>query len=245
MVSMPIKKRVNKENTDNFIYRNFKQSLIDIKKVKLYFLFSLILFLFVGIIGLSFPVFFEEQIYNLLRELIGKTENLGLVELIQFIIYNNMSTSFIGMLSGILLMVPSLFVLIINGYILGFVANKSIFVEGITVLWRLFPHGVFELPAVLISLSLGIRIGYSLMYNCLKLYNKKLDNFTIFLVIILSIIFFPIAFIVYIILTLINARLRKNFYGKIVESLRTFIFVIIPLLVIAGIIEGMLIVVMG
>ncbi|MEN9626238.1 MAG: hypothetical protein RL557_566 [archaeon] len=241
---MVSKKRVIKRS-DNFVYRNFKQSLIDLKKIKLYFLFSVLLFVFVGMIGLAFPVFFEEEVYNLIRELIGKTDGLGLFGLIQFIIYNNTTTSFVGMLAGVLLGIPPLFVLIINAYIIGFVANKSIAVEGITILWRLFPHGVFELPAVLLSLSVGIRIGYSLMHRCLKWYNKKLNDGVVFLLILVSWIFFPISLILYWIFTLINKNLRKQFYATLVESLRIFVFIVVPLLVIAGIIEGVLIVVVG
>jgi len=35
----------------------------------------------------------------------------------------------------------------------------SVGIEGYGILWRLVPHGIFELPAVFISLGLGIKLG--------------------------------------------------------------------------------------
>jgi stage II sporulation protein M len=55
--------------------------------------------------------------------------------------------------------ITPLVVLVVNGYVLGFVANKSVGSQGILVLWRLMPHGIFEIPAIIISIAVGIRLG--------------------------------------------------------------------------------------
>ena len=67
--------------------------------------------------------------------------------------------------------------------------------EGIFILWRLLPHGIFEIPAILISTSLGIRLGTDF----------------------------------------------KNFKKNLKSAIRVFLLIIVPLLVIAGIIEGLFI----
>jgi len=90
---------------------------------------------------------------------------------------------------------------IANGYVLGFVSARVVGEEGVLTLWKLFPHGVFELPAIFISLGMGIKFASFIGYK------KKYEKF-------------------------------KEFFWN---SFRVFVFVIIPLLVVAAIIEGSLI----
>ncbi len=225
----------------NFIYENFKTSLRDLKKIKTYFWFSFFLFFLIAFLGSLFPIFFEEQILRLIRNLISQTRGLGPLGLIKFIMYNNMQSAFLGMTLGIFLAIFPLGIIIINAYVLGFVINKTVAVEGILILWRLLPHGIFEIPAILISVSLGIMIGISLMKDCIKSHYKNISNLNLTLLVILSIIFLPISFIIYMAITLTKTNLRKKFFNNITLSLRIFILIVIPLLVIAGIIEGFLI----
>ena len=53
--------------------------------------------------------------------------------------------------------------IVFNGYVLGFVAELAVKSPknplGILILWKLVPHGIFELPAILISIGLGIKLG--------------------------------------------------------------------------------------
>ena len=155
-----------------------------------------------GLIGFLFPIFFEEQILDLIKELIAQTEGLGTFGLTKFIFLNNIKSSFFSMALGIFLGIFSFLILIVNGYVLGFVASKSVAVEGILVLWRLLPHGIFEIPAVMISAGLGLKLGAYLFVK-----HKKGD-----------------------------------FKQWLLNSLRVFLFIVVPLLIIAAIIEGILII---
>ena len=121
-------------------------------------------------------------------------------ELINFILLNNLQSSFFGMIFGVLLGILPVIVIIANGYLLGFVASISIEAEGVLILWRLLPHGVFELPAVFISLGLGLKLGTFIFQK------EKIQS------------------------------LKKYFWN----SLRIFLFIVLPLLIIAAIIEGSL-----
>jgi len=161
----------------------------------LYFIFSLLVFFIFTVIGLIFPYFFEDKILALIKNLIDQTKDLSTSELIIFITSNNVKVAFFGIVLGILFGILPTLALIINGYVLGFVAYRAILEGGIIVLWRLLPHGIFEIPAILISTAIGIKLGTDLR------------------------------------------NLGKNFKSAI----RIFIFIILPLLIIAGIIEGMLI----
>ncbi|MEM2621902.1 hypothetical protein DSO06_03470 [Candidatus Nezhaarchaeota archaeon WYZ-LMO8] len=80
------------------------------------------------------------------------------------ILVNNFIKTFLFMLLGILFAIPTVLFALINGVILGalgfFVAEE----KGVLfLLTGLLPHGVFEIPALLISCALGIGIGMSVV----------------------------------------------------------------------------------
>ncbi len=165
------------------------------------FIFVIIgIFFLSTLIGFFIPVpdSLSKLILSYIKDIVKQTSNLSGLELIAFIFFNNLKSSFFGLILGIFFGILPSFIAIFNGYILGFVSFESVKENGIFILWRLLPHGIFELPAVFISLGLGMKLATSL-------FNKK--------------------------------ELRKNF----IDALRTFLFVVIPLLIIAAIIEGTLI----
>lgn len=199
-----MKKRLSWDRINKLIYENFKLSLRYLKEIKNYIWFSLILFFGVGIFGYLFPVFFVEEILNLIKEIIAKTGGLGGIGLVRFIFLNNLKSSFFAMLFGVFFGIVPFIVIIVNGYVLGFVANNAVASEGVFVLWRLLPHGIFELPAVLISVAVGLRLG---MFLFVYRGGGKWEEF-------------------------------KNWLK---DAFRVFLFIIVPLLVVAAIIEGILI----
>jgi len=211
---MKQKKRAKKDlgkrklGLNQFVYSNYKLSLKTLKDTKNYIWFATILFFCLALIGFLLPIFFQQQIYDLITELLKQTEGLDTWNMIRFIFINNLKSSFFAIFCGVLLGVIPFAVSAVNGYVLGFVANKTIAAEGVLVLWRLLPHGIFELPAVLISIGIGLRLGMFLF-----VYKEK-------------------------------NKLRE--LGKwLIDSLRVFIFIVIPLLVIAAIIEGSLMIFLG
>lgn len=190
--------------TKNIIIQ-YKKSFEYINESKRYFLIIAVLFLIFVFIGFSFPIFFTEFIKEFIRSVLERTQNLGLLEMILFIIVNNVMSSFFAMLFGFFLGFAPLLSAMFNGYVIGFVAREVSSANGAVVLWRLLPHGIFELPALFISLGLGLKIG---MFIFAK-------------------------------------NWRKQFFYDMQNSLLTFIFVVLPLLIIAGVIEGGLIVIGG
>ena len=192
----------NKKNL-GFLKENYLLSLNFLKESKTFIYFITGIFFLFTMIGFFVPApeAISDQIFKFIEELLKNTQDLSQFELIRFIFFNNLQSSFLGMVLGILLGFFPLIFAITNGYVLGFVASATVNVEGISILWRLFPHGIFELPAIFISLGLGLKI-MTFIFEKNKL--KTLKIYT------------------------------KN-------SLRTFLFIIIPLLIIAAVIEGSLI----
>jgi len=163
--------------------------------VLIFFIFSLIGFFITPSDVVS------KQIMDFLKELLEKTKGMSALQLIWFIFSNNIQSSFIGLFSGVFLGISSIFIALGNGYILGFVASKSVAVDGILSLWRIFPHGIFELPAVFISLGMGIKLG-TFIFQKYKI---------------------------------------KSFVEFIIKSFKAFILIVLPLLITAAVIEGVLI----
>lgn len=153
----------------------------------------------------SFVGFFAWENFNFvdsfLQQLIAQTEGLSTSELMSFIFLNNLQSSLFGLFFGIVLGVFPILVALLNGGVVGYVLQKSLQVTGSTQIWRLLPHGIFELPAVFISLGLGLKLGLFIFAK-----NKK-----------------------------------KTFVYRLHNSVVVFLLIVIPLLVIAALIEGFLI----
>ena len=195
-------KKVN-QIQGGFFQKNFKFGLRYIKENRNFIYIVTGIFFFFVLVGYFFPApdFIAKIILDFIEELLKRTQNMSWAELTGFIFFNNLQSSFFGMVFGIVLGIFSIITVIINGYLLGFVSARVVSAEGITSLWRLLPHGIFELPAVLISMGLGLKIGTFIFQK------KKIKSL-------------------------------KEFF---LSSFKTFLFVILPLLVIAALIETTLI----
>jgi stage II sporulation protein M len=139
------------------------------------------------------------------QRIISETEGFGSIEMIIFLLRNNLQSAFIGMFFGIFLGIVPFINSVANGYVLGFVASEIVSIEGIFILWRILPHGIFELPALFLALGMGLKIG-SFIFQKKKIYSLK-------------------------------------YY--LYNSSLVFLLFVIPLLIIAAIIEGTLIVFVG
>ena len=200
----------SKKEKEGFFVKSFKESWNFIASSRKYIYFAIFIFLAFVFIGLVFPA--PDVVSNSIKELVKKlSENLSdlsLTQLLGYIFWNNFIVSIISICSGIFLGVGPFIIALSNGYVLGFIVRQIVgklgFVEGVSSLWRLVPHGIFELPAVMISLGIGFRIGVGLV-------------------------------------SAINKNSFKEFFRTLVLSLKVLVFFIIPLLVIAAIIEGILI----
>jgi len=189
-----------------FFVSNYRKCWEFFIESRWFFVFAFGLFALTFLIGFAYPVFFRAEIFELIRELILKFEGKGMMGMVVLIFLNNLWASFMAMVLGVLLGVFPLVTCIVNGYLLGFVAREAVMREGIWTLWRILPHGIFELPAVLFSIGIGLKLGMSVVGGRWSV--KK----------------------------------GKGSVGYVFrEGVRFFVFVIFPLLVVAGIVEGILI----
>lgn len=196
-----------KSNEDNFLKSNYKKSWNYVKESRNFIYFMIGLFLIFVLIGFLIPAPPEltKQILEYIQNLVKQTEGMNALELTNFIFVNNLQSSFFSFIFGFFFGIFPILAAIANGYLVGFVAALTISENSFFVLWRLLPHGIFELPAIFISLGFGLRLG-----------------------------------------SFIFAKKKKQaFVYYVVEGFRAFLFIILPLLIIAAIVEGSLIAFLG
>jgi len=179
-------------------YRNYFSYLR--KNIKFIYIILILYFASV-ILGYFFPSLFKNYIDSFIKQILDMTKNMNFMQMFVFIFQNNLKTAFFGMLFGIFFCVFPLLLTSFNGYVLGYVSKLTIKEEGKLVLWKLLPHGIFELIAVFLSFAFGLKLGYVLLTS-----KKK----------------------------------KKEFFKEFSIILEIFVYVIIPLLLIAALIEASL-----
>ena len=100
---------------------------------------------------------------------------------------NNSFTCFLDIILGPLIGIFPLFSVFINGGLLGWFAKE----QGLIIFLAIVPHGMFEIPAFLLSTSIGLRLGREVLKRKgdrdLK---KELRNgLRVFLILILPLLF--------------------------------------------------------
>ena len=185
------------ENWKHEFAEIFNDSWDYVKEQKRFIYAVALIFFASAILGFAYA---ENLIFldDLIKEIIEKTSDLDYIEMIWFIFSNNVTSSLFALFLGLFFGIFPLFNSLFNGTLLGYVYSKAIVFEGYFVIWRLFPHGIFELPAVFISLGLGLHLGVALFGK-----NK-----------------------------------RETIIERSKKSLRVFLSVIVPLLILAALIES-------
>ena len=192
--------KYNKKNKNNF-KTQFKEALKYLKESKNYVIAVLLIFLTGIVLGVVLSSQLGVYLDEILRELAAKVDGLNAFETILFILQNNLTASFLGILFGIFFGIFPVLTSLSNGVMLGYVMKLVWIDSGVGEFWKILPHGIFELPAVFISLALGVRLG----------------------------------------MFVFSRNRGKEFFSRAKNSIILFVCIVIPLLIIAAIIEGLLI----
>lgn len=174
-----------------------------IKKSWKYILVVTCIFVVTLIIGLTVSLKdlgLSENYLEILKNSFGWIKTLSPLSIMLVIFLNNAVKSLFSIVLGAGFgLIPILFIAG-NGLILGLIAAQVSKEQGIVfVLAALLPHGIIEVPMVLISAGLGLRLGF-FMYLSLR-------------------------------------GQKKDMKYELVESLSTYVRIIMPLLFIAAVVE--------
>ena len=173
---------------NKYLKKKYKEIWNYLKESKNYIYSVFLIFLIFIVLGSLIPVpdSISKIILEFIEELLLKTQGMSFSELTSFIFLNNLQSSFFGMLYGIFLGIFPLLSTAANGYLLGFVALEVIRSEGFFVLWRILPHGIFELPALFVSLGLGVKLGSFIFQK------EKIKSLKIYFIKSLEVFFFVV-----------------------------------------------------
>ncbi len=173
-----------------------KNNLKIIKSSKKYIFFAGVLFFVSFFFGTLFVKVYPDLAANSLEELTGAFSFLFELNPLQmgvFIFLNNTIKAFLFMSLGILLAIPTLIFIIVNGWVLGFVVALIYPEIGAEGLFKgLFFHGIFEISALLIASGMGIFLGVESVKakkNIVSIKEKLFSAMTSFLYIIVPLLF--------------------------------------------------------
>lgn len=159
--------------------RLFKQLWMDIRSMKHYLIAAGLVF-FIGIwMGATderLSSFMNNSLEGM-RGIVGEIEGSDHPQLwfFVFILLNNVIKSIFFVFIGAFFAIVPLFVLVVNGMILGYVVLHPAqdLSSWVIVLKGILPHGIIELPAIVLACAYGIRLGSLMLKGLFSLMNEE------------------------------------------------------------------------
>ncbi|MBI2831311.1 MAG: stage II sporulation protein M [Chloroflexi bacterium] len=110
--------------------------------------------------GILAPPSYSRDALNEMRQMLEPLHSIGPIGLFLFIFLNNSIKAFLAIIFGMFLGLPPLIFTIFNGLTIGAVVAAMKPVVGWAVLTAaLAPHGVLEIPLLVLSTALGLMVG--------------------------------------------------------------------------------------
>ena len=134
---------------------------ITLKSFKRSFLFASLLFLISFVIGYAVsPLADFSQIEGNLDDVVSMISELSPLEIAIFIFLNNSVKSVLVIILSPLLGIFTIFFLVFNGFLIGLVIYDALTVTSLLVVSSaIIPHGIIELPIIILAGSIGLKIG--------------------------------------------------------------------------------------
>jgi len=156
----------------------------DLKITKQFIIVATIIFavsIYVGMTNEGFTVFLNNQM-NAMGQLVEQIDQSGnpTMSMMIFIFFNNAIKSVMVIFLGAFFGIFPVFFLAINGMLIGYILKLSIDGQMAISLFdlvvkTLLPHGILEIPALIIVAAYGLRLGrllFSTMWALISNHNK-------------------------------------------------------------------------
>ncbi|TGC11381.1 stage II sporulation protein M [Methanolobus halotolerans] len=162
--------------------------------------FLFVLSMVAGYIGYGLSPDYSAGSLSGLEELAEMLQSLSAIEIMLLIFFNNAIKMLFAILLGPAFAIAPFAFLVINGFVLGVFAHIQIIENNLFfIIAGLTPHGIIEIPMLIISSAIGIKLGHETFRT----------------------------------ITGKPANLTEEF----TKGLRLFIYVLLPLILIAAIVE--------
>lgn len=153
-----------------------------LKSIRSYILFSSYIFIVAILGGYFFAQNYPretQQVIEELKEFFSGSEEMTDWQIFLFILENNVTKLFLALVLGIFAGLIPLLSILANGMILGIFAQ----IVSQELSWNFFilgilPHGIIEIPVLILSAAIGIRIGKSAVWRLLGRDKNFIKEFT-------------------------------------------------------------------
>jgi stage II sporulation protein M len=142
---------------------SFRDDVLYLKSIRIYIGLSVLLFAATGVAGYILASADSETASMMLEDLqmLKWIMDQPTILIMVIIFAKNLLASAMAVLLGLGLGIVPILVVVSNGLLLGIVAYNVIQSEGLLYLLAgILPHGIIELPVVLISIAIGFRLGH-------------------------------------------------------------------------------------
>lgn len=142
---------------------SYEKYVLDlIRTLKPYILFIVILLSAGIVLGFTDPLNLNEFIESMIGNLMNTFKNYRGFELFVRLLINNSKATALILFSGVFLSIFPVIGTLMNGMMIGFIFQSPQLMAGrpaYLIFIQLLPHGVFEIPALILALALGIKLG--------------------------------------------------------------------------------------
>lgn len=143
-----------------------------LSNLKKYFIFAAFFFVFSFVYGYAITQSAPSEAENIIKELRNTYKPIldaGAFGQFLMIFMNNALVGFLTIVFGVVLGAFPLLVLFSNGMILGILAFLTFHEFSVaSFLIGILPHGIIELPVMLVFVAIGLRMGHTVYYLILK-----------------------------------------------------------------------------
>jgi len=151
-------------DTPRILRTLFKDNAEYVWSLRPLFIICLILFFFSTVASFYLGDNISDELPEEFQGLLQFIEDLSLPFLFLFIVFNNIVNSFVWMVLGVALGVPPLYFIVRNGFLIGRVIYSTSLEAGLPLtVALLLPHGIIEIPSILLSAAAGMSLGYQLI----------------------------------------------------------------------------------
>ena len=134
------------------------------RTIKPYLLILTLIFAAAFLAGMLAPSSTRQNITNAFRVVADNYRGLASGKLFFTLLLHNVMATIIVLISGVLVGIIPTFAIGANGFFLGVVYRQTAEVLGYSkAALKVLPHGVFELPALLVAASYGLWLGVTVI----------------------------------------------------------------------------------
>lgn len=154
---------------------SLKDDLAYLRSIRVYIVLSVMIFALTAVMGYFAASLNSEMAASMLQELemLKWIMDQPPVMIMIIIFLKNFMACIMSVLLGLGLGLLPLLVVVTNGFMLGVVSYNVIQKAGpLYLLAGILPHGIIELPVVLVSIAVGFRLGYLV---ALSIFGEKAD----------------------------------------------------------------------